>query len=101
MQKVSITVIILFLFCAIWFCLQLPFHRFLVVVFFYSRALIPVLQQKAKKGTPQQAKHAVHCIYTIFSNRDTQFAQIFEVDIEFPNCSLFYSAYFVNDEWIF
>uniref|UniRef100_UPI00358F06DF sister chromatid cohesion protein PDS5 homolog B n=1 Tax=Myxine glutinosa TaxID=7769 RepID=UPI00358F06DF len=41
-------------------------------------ALIPVLQQKAKKGTPQQAKHAVHCIYTIFSNRDTQFAQIFE-----------------------
>ncbi|CAM9528228.1 sister chromatid cohesion protein PDS5 homolog B isoform X1 [Lampetra fluviatilis] len=41
-------------------------------------ALIPVLQQKAKKGTAQQAKHSIHCIFTIFSNRDTQFAQIFE-----------------------
>ncbi|KAJ8342625.1 hypothetical protein SKAU_G00325530 [Synaphobranchus kaupii] len=40
--------------------------------------LLPVLQHKAKKGTPRQAKYAIHCIHAMFSNRDTQFAQIFE-----------------------
>uniref|UniRef100_W5MNS5 PDS5 cohesin associated factor B n=1 Tax=Lepisosteus oculatus TaxID=7918 RepID=W5MNS5_LEPOC len=41
--------------------------------------LLPVLQHKAKKGPQRQAKYAIHCIHAIFSNRDTQFAQIFEV----------------------
>ncbi|XP_055492825.1 sister chromatid cohesion protein PDS5 homolog B isoform X1 [Leucoraja erinacea] len=41
-------------------------------------ALLPVLQQKAKKGTARQAKHAIHCIHAIFSSKETQFAQIFE-----------------------
>ncbi|MBN3314043.1 PDS5B protein, partial [Atractosteus spatula] len=40
--------------------------------------LLPVLQHKAKKGPQRQAKYAIHCIHAIFSNRDTQFAQIFE-----------------------
>ncbi|MBN3290642.1 PDS5B protein, partial [Polypterus senegalus] len=40
--------------------------------------LLPVLQNKAKKGPPRQAKYAIHCIHAIFSSRDTQFAQIFE-----------------------
>ncbi|XP_041088955.1 sister chromatid cohesion protein PDS5 homolog B isoform X2 [Polyodon spathula] len=40
--------------------------------------LLPVLQQKAKKGPPRQAKYAIYCIHAIFSSRDTQFAQIFE-----------------------
>ncbi|KAJ8256458.1 hypothetical protein COCON_G00186100 [Conger conger] len=40
--------------------------------------LLPVLQHKAKKGPPRQAKYAIHCIHAMFSNRDTQFAQIFE-----------------------
>ncbi|XP_062409305.1 sister chromatid cohesion protein PDS5 homolog B [Sardina pilchardus] len=40
--------------------------------------LLPVLQQKAKKGPPRQAKYAIHCIHAMFSNRDTHFAQIFE-----------------------
>ncbi|KAI1903427.1 hypothetical protein AGOR_G00027070 [Albula goreensis] len=40
--------------------------------------LLPVLQHKAKKGPPRQAKYAIHCIHSIFSNKDTQFAQIFE-----------------------
>uniref|UniRef100_A0A3B3T600 PDS5 cohesin associated factor B n=1 Tax=Paramormyrops kingsleyae TaxID=1676925 RepID=A0A3B3T600_9TELE len=40
--------------------------------------LLPVLQNKAKKGPPRQAKYAIHCIHAMFSNRDTQFAQIFE-----------------------
>ncbi|MBN3296215.1 PDS5B protein, partial [Amia calva] len=40
--------------------------------------LLPVLQHKAKKGPPRQAKYAIHCIHGIFSNKDTQFAQIFE-----------------------
>ncbi|KAJ8412475.1 hypothetical protein AAFF_G00128110 [Aldrovandia affinis] len=40
--------------------------------------LLPVLQHKAKKATPRQAKYAIHCIHSMFSNRDTQFAQIFE-----------------------
>lgn len=42
------------------------------------RALIPVLHQKAKRGTPHQAKQAVHCIHAIFSNKEVQLAQIFE-----------------------
>ncbi|XP_056329253.1 sister chromatid cohesion protein PDS5 homolog B [Danio aesculapii] len=40
--------------------------------------LLPVLQHKAKKGPPRQAKYAIHCIHAMFSNRDTHFAQIFE-----------------------
>ncbi|KAJ8000459.1 hypothetical protein DPEC_G00180340 [Dallia pectoralis] len=40
--------------------------------------LIPVLHQKAKRGTPHQAKQAVHCIYAIFCNKEVQLAQIFE-----------------------
>lgn len=40
--------------------------------------LLPVLQQKAKKGPPRQAKYAIYCIHAMFSSRDTQFAQIFE-----------------------
>uniref|UniRef100_A0A672LTH0 PDS5 cohesin associated factor B n=1 Tax=Sinocyclocheilus grahami TaxID=75366 RepID=A0A672LTH0_SINGR len=40
--------------------------------------LLPVLQHKAKKGSPRQAKYAIHCIHAMFSNRDTHFAQIFE-----------------------
>uniref|UniRef100_A0A8C2FIK3 PDS5 cohesin associated factor A n=1 Tax=Cyprinus carpio TaxID=7962 RepID=A0A8C2FIK3_CYPCA len=41
--------------------------------------LIPVLHQKAKRGTPHQAKQAVHCIHAIFHNKEVQLAQIFEV----------------------
>ncbi|XP_073501929.1 sister chromatid cohesion protein PDS5 homolog A isoform X2 [Phyllobates terribilis] len=41
-------------------------------------ALIPILHQKAKRGTPHQAKQAVHCIHSIFSNKEVQLAQIFE-----------------------
>uniref|UniRef100_A0A672FE83 PDS5 cohesin associated factor B n=1 Tax=Salarias fasciatus TaxID=181472 RepID=A0A672FE83_SALFA len=40
--------------------------------------LLPVLQAKAKRGPPRQAKYAIHCINAMFSNRDTHFAQIFE-----------------------
>uniref|UniRef100_A0A8C9YZP6 PDS5 cohesin associated factor B n=1 Tax=Sander lucioperca TaxID=283035 RepID=A0A8C9YZP6_SANLU len=40
--------------------------------------LLPVLQAKAKRGPPRQAKYAIHCINTMFTNRDTHFAQIFE-----------------------
>uniref|UniRef100_A0A6I8NHT6 PDS5 cohesin associated factor A n=1 Tax=Ornithorhynchus anatinus TaxID=9258 RepID=A0A6I8NHT6_ORNAN len=46
-------------------------HRILVT-------LIPILHQKAKRGTPHQAKQAVHCIHAIFSNKEVQLAQIFE-----------------------
>ncbi|XP_069826004.1 sister chromatid cohesion protein PDS5 homolog B isoform X2 [Dendropsophus ebraccatus] len=41
-------------------------------------ALLPVLQQKAKKGPLRQAKYSIHCIHAIFSSKETQFAQIFE-----------------------
>uniref|UniRef100_A0A671M5T8 Sister chromatid cohesion protein PDS5 homolog B-like n=1 Tax=Sinocyclocheilus anshuiensis TaxID=1608454 RepID=A0A671M5T8_9TELE len=41
--------------------------------------LLPVLQHKAKKCPPRQAKYAIHCIHAMFSNRDTHFAQIFEI----------------------
>ncbi|KAG9491937.1 hypothetical protein GDO78_000439 [Eleutherodactylus coqui] len=41
-------------------------------------ALLPVLQQKAKKGPHRQAKYSIHCIHAIFSSKETQFAQIFE-----------------------
>ncbi|KAG7267517.1 hypothetical protein CRUP_003416 [Coryphaenoides rupestris] len=40
--------------------------------------LLPVLQAKAKRGPPRQAKYAIHCIHAMFTNRDTHFAQIFE-----------------------
>lgn len=48
-----------------------------LLVFF--RALLPVLHHKSKKGPPRQAKYAIHCIHAIFSSKETQFAQIFEV----------------------
>uniref|UniRef100_A0A667GLM8 PDS5 cohesin associated factor A n=1 Tax=Lynx canadensis TaxID=61383 RepID=A0A667GLM8_LYNCA len=32
--------------------------------------LIPILHQKAKRGTPHQAKQAVHCIHAIFTNKE-------------------------------
>ncbi|MEE6472492.1 hypothetical protein FKM82_009624 [Ascaphus truei] len=41
-------------------------------------ALLPVLQQKAKKGPPRQAKYSIYCIHAIFSSKETQFAQMFE-----------------------
>uniref|UniRef100_A0AAR2JDX1 PDS5 cohesin associated factor A n=1 Tax=Pygocentrus nattereri TaxID=42514 RepID=A0AAR2JDX1_PYGNA len=41
--------------------------------------LIPILHQKAKRGTPHQAKQAVNCIHAIFHNKEVQLAQIFEV----------------------
>lgn len=44
-------------------------------------ALLPVLHHKAKKGPPRQAKYAIHCIHAIFSSKETQFAQIFEVTV--------------------
>ena len=47
--------------------------------FFFFRALLPVLHHKSKKGPPRQAKYAIHCIHAIFSSKETQFAQIFEV----------------------
>lgn len=43
--------------------------------------LIPILHQKAKRGTPHQAKQAVHCIHAIFHNKEVQLAQIFEVNL--------------------
>lgn len=50
--------------------------------------LLPVLQAKAKRGPPRQAKYAIHCINAMFTNRDTHFAQIFEVSpiACFPFC---------------
>ncbi|EMP30052.1 Sister chromatid cohesion protein PDS5 like protein B [Chelonia mydas] len=45
----------------------------------YESALLPVLHHKAKKGPPRQAKYAIHCIHAIFSSKETQFAQIFEI----------------------
>lgn len=41
--------------------------------------MLPVLHHKSKKGPPRQAKYAIHCIHAIFSSKETQFAQIFEV----------------------
>ena len=49
--------------------------------------LLPVLQAKAKRGPPRQAKYAIHCIHAMFVSRDTHFAQIFEVSP--PHCSAF------------
>lgn len=49
------------------------------VCFVSVRTLIPILHQKAKRGTPHQAKQAVHCIHAIFNNKEVQLAQIFEV----------------------
>lgn len=48
-----------------------------------TRTLIPILHQKAKRGTPHQAKQAVHCIHAIFNNKEVQLAQIFEVGDHF------------------
>lgn len=50
--------------------------------FFFLSALLPVLHHKAKKGPPRQAKYAIHCINAIFSSKETQFAQIFEVKMK-------------------
>lgn len=55
------------------------FSDLLLLLFFSSRALLPVLHHKSKKGPPRQAKYAIHCIHAIFSSKETQFAQIFEV----------------------
>lgn len=52
------------------------------------RTLIPILHQKAKRGTPHQAKQAVHCIHAIFNNKEVQLAQIFEVGDHFLTYSL-------------
>lgn len=52
---------------------------FLNALLNFCRTLIPILHQKAKRGTPHQAKQAVHCIHAIFSNKEVQLAQIFEV----------------------
>uniref|UniRef100_A0A8D3C3E9 Sister chromatid cohesion protein PDS5-like B n=1 Tax=Scophthalmus maximus TaxID=52904 RepID=A0A8D3C3E9_SCOMX len=43
-----------------------------------SYVSIPSLA-KAKRGPPRQAKYAIHCINAMFTNRDTHFAQIFEI----------------------
>ena len=40
---------------------------------------MPVLQKLVKIGTPQQAKHAIRCIYAICRNSSAIFVQIFEV----------------------
>ncbi|XP_070295525.1 sister chromatid cohesion protein PDS5 homolog B-like [Salvelinus sp. IW2-2015] len=40
--------------------------------------LLPVLQTKAKRGPPRQAKYAIHCIHAMFTHRESHFAQIFE-----------------------
>lgn len=56
-------------------CVSLPNVCFYVSI----RTLIPILHQKAKRGTPHQAKQAVHCIHAIFNNKEVQLAQIFEV----------------------
>lgn len=42
-----------------------------------------MLHHKAKKGPPRQAKYAIHCIHAIFSSKETQFAQIFEVNLKY------------------
>uniref|UniRef100_A0A4W5ML85 PDS5 cohesin associated factor B n=1 Tax=Hucho hucho TaxID=62062 RepID=A0A4W5ML85_9TELE len=47
--------------------------------------LLPVLQTKAKRGPPRQAKYAIHCIHAMFTHRDTHFAQIFEVRTSLPD----------------
>lgn len=62
--------------------------------FFFLSALLPVLHHKAKKGPPRQAKYAIHCINAIFSSKETQFAQIFEVKMKiFFFLFIFYSTY--------
>ncbi|XP_017365383.1 sister chromatid cohesion protein PDS5 homolog A isoform X2 [Cebus imitator] len=55
--------------------------------------LIPILHQKAKRGTPHQAKQAVHCIHAIFTNKEVQLAQIFEVYLIHRLC-LYWSLFF-------
>lgn len=54
-------------------------RRAFLIFLFVLRTLIPILHQKAKRGTPHQAKQAVHCIHAIFNNKEVQLAQIFEV----------------------
>lgn len=64
---------------------------FKIYFLFFVRTLIPVLHQKAKRGTPHQAKQAVHCIHAIFNNKEVQLAQIFEVaylsKLDFNKCN--------------
>uniref|UniRef100_A0A7N8WVS5 PDS5 cohesin associated factor A n=1 Tax=Mastacembelus armatus TaxID=205130 RepID=A0A7N8WVS5_9TELE len=43
--------------------------------------LIPILHQKAKRGTPHQAKQAVHCIHAIFNNKETFFIFICQLPL--------------------
>lgn len=56
---------------------------FFFLYFSPPSALLPVLHHKAKKGPPRQAKYAIHCIHAIFSSKETQFAQIFEVKLKY------------------
>lgn len=65
--------------CTVIHKVDVAIHFCLFYYFLPPRVLLPVLQQKAKKGPPRQAKYAIHCIHAMFSNRDTHFAQIFEV----------------------
>lgn len=58
----------------------------MVVSWLLPSVLLPVLQAKAKRGPPRQAKYAIHCINAMFSNRDTHFAQIFEVSRLLISC---------------
>ncbi|XP_067892633.1 sister chromatid cohesion protein PDS5 homolog A isoform X2 [Heterodontus francisci] len=53
-------------------------HRIETDLLQIRSTLIPILHQKAKRGTPRQAKQAVHCIHAIFTNKEVQLAQIFE-----------------------
>lgn len=62
-----------------WFCSSFTNVCFYVLF----RTLIPILHQKAKRGTPHQAKQAIHCIHAIFNNKEVQLAQIFEVRVPF------------------
>lgn len=61
--------------------------------------LLPVLQAKAKRGPPRQAKYAIHCINAMFTNRDTHFAQIFEVS-QFRNAVFQMANEFIPSEFI-
>lgn len=61
--------------------------------------LLPVLQAKAKRGPPRQAKYAIHCINAMFTNRDTHFAQIFEVS-QFRSALFQMANEFIPSEFI-
>ena len=84
----------------VWFLLvwyffgDIHFRGGTCLFFFFLSALLPVLHHKAKRGPPRQAKYAIHCINAIFSSKETQFAQIFEVKMKiFFFLFIFYSTY--------